>query len=708
MGSIQLQDIRNRNGDTIQAENRGAERALVQGVVLVAIAALAVIAIAPAQAAPGAWSESGSIEPGNFAYAEDPQVAVDGSGNAFAVWDRYDGATSNIWANRYSVGTGWMTAQLIEADAGVASKAQVAVDGSGNAVAVWQQHDGTRFNIWANRYVAGTGWGAAQLIETEDAGGAYGPQVAMDGSGNAFAVWYQSDGTWNNIWSNRYDAGAGWGTARLIETDNAGNAWLPQVAVDASGDAFAVWYQSDGTRNNIWSNRYPAGTRWGTAELIETSDVSNAWSPQVGVDASGNAVAVWYQFLGTPTEIASIYSNRYVAGRGWGTPELLETDDTADALLPQVAVDAIGNAIAVWYQYDGARYNILSNRYVVGRGWGTAQLIETDDAGNAAQPQVAVDANGNAVAVWTLANGTRDNVWANRYVAGTGWSAAQQIENSAGQALWPHVGVDGSGNAVTVWYQQAGVGPGIKASRLVEDYPPQLALSSPADGATTNASSAWISGTTEPGAVLSVNGFAVSPGPSGSFGVLVALTPGVNGVNVTAWDRAGNRATRLVSVTYNDPVPGLDQELAAAQAALASAQSELAQAESMVAQSQANVTAAESRVAALEANGSSTQAQLDAARADLTAAQATVVALQSAAANSTTALAAANARISALETNRTISQAPAAPADNTLAIVAMVIGVGGLAVGAAALMRSGRGPKAPQTAAPPADPPPKS
>jgi len=133
------------------------------------------------------------------------------------------------------------------------------VDSNGNAVAVWQQLDGTRNNIWANRYVAGVGWGTAELIETDNAGDAYKPQVAVDSSGNTVAVWRQWDGTRYNIWSNRYIPGFGWGTATLIETDNAGDASSPQVAVDSSGNAVAVWKQYDGTRKNIWANRYVAG-----------------------------------------------------------------------------------------------------------------------------------------------------------------------------------------------------------------------------------------------------------------------------------------------------------------------------------------------------------------------------------------------------------------------------------------------------------------
>jgi hypothetical protein len=47
-----------------------------------------------------------------------------------------------------------------------------------------------------------------------------------------------------------------WRTAQLIETDAAGDAHTPTVAVDLHGNVTAVWRQSDGTRYNIWSNMY--------------------------------------------------------------------------------------------------------------------------------------------------------------------------------------------------------------------------------------------------------------------------------------------------------------------------------------------------------------------------------------------------------------------------------------------------------------------
>jgi hypothetical protein len=99
-------------------------------------------------------------------------------------------------------------------------------------------------------------WGSALLIETDNVGDAQRPKIAVDGTGNAIAVWYQSDGTRDNIWANRFDAGSGaWGTAQVIETED-GNAQFPHIAVDGSGNALAVWQQSDGTRINIWANRF--------------------------------------------------------------------------------------------------------------------------------------------------------------------------------------------------------------------------------------------------------------------------------------------------------------------------------------------------------------------------------------------------------------------------------------------------------------------
>jgi hypothetical protein len=389
------------------------------------------------------WNGAALIEHDDTGAAGDPQVAADNAGNAVAVWAQADGS---IRANRYVAGSGWLTPIRIDSDAANSTASpQIAMDGNGNAVVVWMQNTG----IWTNRYTAGVGWGAATIISIV-AAGADVPQIAVDTDGDAVAVWQQLDGAQNNVWANHYLAGWGWGTATTI-SDGAGDATVPQVAADASGNAVAVWAQFDGTRDNIMANRYLAGSGWGTAALIETDNSGTAANPQVSVAADGNGMAVWQQSDGTRT---NIWANRYSAAAGWDGATLIEHDDTGPATDPRVASDTSGNAMAVWSQSDGTRTNIWANRYAAGGGWSTATLIETDNSGDAALPQIAVGANGNAVAVWQQFDGTRTNIWSNRYTAGGNWDTATLIESdNAGDAQLPRIAVGGDDQAVAAWQQ---------------------------------------------------------------------------------------------------------------------------------------------------------------------------------------------------------------------------------------------------------------
>ncbi len=638
---------------------------------------------APASAAPppSAWTGAWPIETGSDGNAAAPQVAVSPGGSAVAVWSQWDGARTNIWANGYAALSGWGMAQLLETDnAGGAANPQVAVDSAGNAFAVWNQDDGARWNIWANRYGAGSGWGAAQLIETNNSGSGGDPQVAADAAGDAVAVWYQHDGTRYNIWANRYAVGSGWGTAQLIETGD-GNAIYPHLGTDARGDAFAAWVQDDGSRYNVWANRYTQGSGWGTAQLIETDNAGGVSGAHVALDPNGNAVAIWDQSDGT---YENVWANRYTVAAGWGTAQLIETNDSGDAQDAQVAVDAAGDAVAVWAQWDGGRENAWSNQFSSVTGWGTPQLMEADDNNDTESPQVALDAAGEAVAVWVQWDTSVYDIWANRYTPDSGWGTAQLAEtDSSRDAVQPQVGADAAGNAVVVWVQFDGAMDSIDANRWVEAYPPAISLSAPLEGASTNRSTVWVLGTAEPGSRVSVSGVSASVWPDGSFGLLLSLAPGANTIEASAWDAAGNRRTVSVDVTFEDPVPGLLDELAVAQAA---------------------VVAAEARVASLEASGNATQSALDAAVSDaatkaaaLAAVQAQVAALQqslsatSASLNNTSAsLAASKTRIDALEAGGgggggagpTKAQVDAA---NGAASTATMVGVLGVLLGAAGL-----------------------
>ena len=140
---------------------------------------------------------------------------------------------------------------------------EIAGDAYGNAIAVWEQSDGKRVNIRANRFVAGTGWGSATRIETGKSNAGE-PLVAMDAEGNAIAVWYRFDGKRGQLWSNRYVAGGVWGQALLMES-KPGYAHSPVIETEAGGHATVVWKQADGWLTATWAKHYRVGEGWSAA-----------------------------------------------------------------------------------------------------------------------------------------------------------------------------------------------------------------------------------------------------------------------------------------------------------------------------------------------------------------------------------------------------------------------------------------------------------
>ncbi|WP_171040648.1 Ig-like domain-containing protein [Marinobacter alexandrii] len=404
----------------------------------------------------GTWKTAELIEIDNLGSARAPQIAIHADGRALAVWEQFDGVSYKIWSNHFD-GSAWGAAELI-GNGGAAFAPQIASNADGQALAVWPQDDGTRYNIWANRF-DGSVWGDAELIQTTSAGDASDPQIAFNHDGKGLAVWAQFDGSGYNIWANRFD-GSAWGAAVQIDDGIAADAADPQIAIDPDGRGIAVWAEFDGSQYKIRANRFD-GSAWGTVEFIQTTTPGEARDPQIAISPDGQALAVWAQSDGSRF---NIWANRF-DGSGWRRAEHIETDNAGSSLTPQIVLDADGSALAVWQQFDGARYNIWANRFD-GGAWGAAERIEIDNAGSAVVPQIALEADGRALAVWQQSDGSRDNIWANRF-DGSAWGTAELIEaDDVGHASSPQIGFDAEGRALAVWQQFDGARDNIWANRF--------------------------------------------------------------------------------------------------------------------------------------------------------------------------------------------------------------------------------------------------
>lgn len=399
------------------------------------------------------------------------QTAIDGEGNAVAVWLQNEGTRLDLWSSRYSWRRGWTAAQKIETtDSGSAGDAlncpSVAMDAQGNGVVAWSQFDGTRWNLWANRLDPVSGaWGTAELIEHEElaaSAGARRPHAAMGPRGSAWVAWDQVNASGvPSIRLNVHVQGAGWGAVPQIVSTGTGAAQAAQVGVDGDGNVIVAWFQrASNGRWDVWARRRAADGLWNAPAVIESDDVdsSGARAPRLAVAANGDAVAVWSHFDGVRENVRA---NRYAAGAGWGTSVLLESlDETARDGQPSVAIDRRGQAIAVWAQVlPGGAMSLQSARWVPGTGWTAAQTMVSDTTGKRfLDAQVALDEAGIAHAVWTQSFAGAFTIHTARQAGVAAWSPPQRIDAAIdpNDSALPQVAANASGDVITVWYQKSG------------------------------------------------------------------------------------------------------------------------------------------------------------------------------------------------------------------------------------------------------------
>ena len=118
------------------------------------------------------------------------RLAADGCGVAGLVCCLVlGGGSGSAWA-----APAWLAPQDLSAAGQHAYDPQVAVDGQGNAIAVWQRSDGTNTIVQAAVRAAGGSFGAPQDVSAAGQKAGF-PEVAVDGQGNAIAVWSRSNGT---------------------------------------------------------------------------------------------------------------------------------------------------------------------------------------------------------------------------------------------------------------------------------------------------------------------------------------------------------------------------------------------------------------------------------------------------------------------------------------------------------------------------------
>ncbi|MBP7776297.1 MAG: hypothetical protein KA371_04160 [Acidobacteria bacterium] len=229
-------------------------------------------------------------------------VARDAAGNIHVVWAsgtavqaaRFD-ATTSTWGAAADLATGLPGAGQ--------SMPQVATNDAGDAVATWTRGS----MLEASRFPAGGGgWSAASTLSSSGTSNAA-ARIAIDTAGHATVVWLQTQTTRRMLVARWDSMAAAWTAAAGLPGQAGGFAYPGAIDVDPGGNVHVVWSQSLASPGlRLLASRYAASTgEWTTVSNLSALD-QFAYNPDVAVDSTGSAVSVWFQSISGFSATASL------------------------------------------------------------------------------------------------------------------------------------------------------------------------------------------------------------------------------------------------------------------------------------------------------------------------------------------------------------------------------------------------------------------
>lgn len=272
-------------------------------------------------------------------------------------------------------------------------------------------------------------------------------QVGVDDAGNATAAWVEA-GALTTV--RRGPAG------KFVEPQTIMDAYVSDVSLDvAPNGAAVVAFEGAmvGGELMVAVRKGPRADFGQVQVLVREEDPSRVSEVEAKISSAGRAAVVWTsETTGQPGSIMGALSD---TDGDFAPPEAIASGEGLSR--PQVDVDASGRALAVWDHTEASATDdvMLAAAGATG-GFGDPQVLETLEQGPGA-PDVAVNASGDAVVAHvdftTQGEGnSRDKVEA-RYgdVTGTfgGSQTASDVSTPTG-ASEVEVAIDDSGRAAVI------------------------------------------------------------------------------------------------------------------------------------------------------------------------------------------------------------------------------------------------------------------
>ena len=277
--------------------------------------------------ATGLWGFGTSATSGGRA-----SVAVDGQGNSYAAW--IDNATGDVVVATAPAGGPFGAPEFVSpAGAPVATQTSIAAAG-GSAIAGWTRNG---FIETAVRPPGGP-WGSVDIVSGPTSSQS---DVALDAAGNAAAAYLQDDAGLPRAATAFRPAGGTWELNGFVGPAGVQTATGPQMEIDGQGNAVAAFVSQAGP-DRVDASVRPPGGAFGPPEPLSDSGLAGTL---VRLGATGGApTATWVQSTATTPRIAG----RTFRSGAWTARKFASANFASFNGPPNVGADDEGNAQVVF------------------------------------------------------------------------------------------------------------------------------------------------------------------------------------------------------------------------------------------------------------------------------------------------------------------------------------------------------------------------
>jgi PKD domain len=410
-------------------------------------AAAAVLVITASAGASPTWRAAVRLSPSDRALS--PELALNAGGAAAVVWDHEQGADCPtqpaslscihiVEAATRPAGTGGWQPPIEVARPGIGALPRAAIDPAGDIAIVWVHDIGEDRVLQATIRPAGAPtWPNANDLSSSPLQ-IKNHEIALDAQGDATAVWAQRDSTTFYVVGDlRPAAGGVWLAPIAFSSFSADATSGPVLASVPSGDVLVAWIDSGAIR--VAHGNASTGT-WDGALTPAGGGVGTDTDVDVALNAAGDAVAAWsWRRVAAGAHI--VQAAFRPAGGNWGAVTDLGVSGAARSHV-QAAINGAGSVAAVWL--DGTSLKAAGRSRSTG-AWSAPATVATNVA--PAGARLAMNPAGNAVVVWP--NGTTGAIRAALRPAGGAWQPPVRIGDPSSSE--PRVALDGASRAVAVW-----------------------------------------------------------------------------------------------------------------------------------------------------------------------------------------------------------------------------------------------------------------